>query len=186
MTTALEPVERIRCPACSGTGTIEQFYPFKPRHQYDYAGSGEKHVEACPVCAGEGSISPSAYEAWRRQQRDRVVCPVCGGNRGKRSWSWDESNHGLKQQFTLEPCALCGGEGWVLPQVRQTHEREKQRIRLWGVGCTLVAVVGGIWMSTTILSLILGNTPLLMCCPPPQALFSLIVVGVVAGRHRLG
>jgi hypothetical protein len=135
---------------------------------------------------GEGSISPSAYEAWRCQQHDRVICPACGGNRGKRFWSWDESDHGLKPQFTLELCALCGGEGRVLPQVRQTHEREKRRIRFWGVGCTLVAVVGGIWMSTTILSLILGNTPLLTCCPPPQALFSLIVFGGVAGRYRLG
>lgn len=186
MPTMLEPTEHIRCPACDGTGGIEQFFPFKPRHKYDYAGSGEKHTETCPVCEGQGDISRSAHEAWQRRQREQVICPACGGNRGKRSWSWDESDHGLTQQFRLVLCALCGGQGRVLPAVRQTHDREKRRIRFWGIGCTLVAVVGGIWIGTTLLSLILGNTPLLTCCPSPHTMFSIIVVGIAARRFILG
>lgn len=183
--TALEPAERIRCPVCDGSGGIEQFYQFKPRHKYDYAGGGEKHAETCPVCEGEGSLSASAYEVWQKQQHEKVTCPACSGNRGKRSWSWNESDRGLSRQFKLEPCALCGGVGQVLPTVRQTHEREKQRIRFWGVGCTLVVVIGGIWISTTVLSLILTNTPLLICCPSPHTLFSVMAFGIAAWRFVL-
>lgn len=166
----------ITCPVCDEAGQVIEQYPYKTQHKYDAGGQVIEHPEPCWLCGGEheGRITPQQYDGWQRLEA-QPVCPLCNGTGGKRYWSWQETGKGSQKLFSYTPCRLCHGKRHVSQEQVYAHEREKQQLRFWGVGCTALVVVIAIVGATQLLTALLNGTPWFRCCPAP----GLIPLGVV-------
>gem|GEM_PF-6655104 len=170
MTAEMQPSKRIICPACAGKGQEAHIYSFKSRRRNDAPEGQLRRLQTCAVCGGEGWVNQAALDAWTQVQA-LPECPVCKGQGGKYYWEWVESETGTRKQFYFEACSLCGGAKHVRPEQMAAHERERRKIRLWGVGCAAVAVVGGLFAVTQVVSLVVYQTPWVQCCAPPHIVF---------------
>ncbi len=166
----------IACPVCDGMGQVKESYPYKTQHKYDAGGQVIVHSELCWFCGGEhgGLITPGQFEMWKALEA-QPVCPLCNGTGGNRSWRWQETEKGSRKEFSYTPCRLCHGKRYVSQEQIYAHEREKQQLRFWGIGCTALFVVVAIVGATQLLTALLNGTPWFRCCPAP----GLIPIGVV-------
>ncbi len=126
--------------------------------------------EPCWFCQGEKVLTPAQQAEWQRLQA-MPICPVCQGTGGKRTWSWVETDEGTRKAFDVAVCLLCQGQRHVTPEQVEANELEKWRLRVWGVGCTVLAVGIGLCAVTQVLTLLIGRTPWAQCCTPPHLLF---------------
>lgn len=170
MTTDLQPQDSLTCPLCAGVGKITQTYKYKPQHRSDMHNETIQRLEDCPLCKGAGEVSQTIMDEWLTMQAN-PVCPLCKDQGGKRFWSWEEDGTGTRKVYTFEPCALCKGKQHISPDQLAVHARERRRLQFWGVGCTLLVVVGGIFIATQLVSVAMAQTPLLQCCAPPHIVF---------------
>ncbi|MBA3869155.1 MAG: hypothetical protein H0X30_08375 [Anaerolineae bacterium] len=182
MTSATELLKPLICPECDGTGKVSHTYKYKPQHRSDVHVENIERHEVCSLCSGAGYISQESLDAWQRIQAD-PVCPVCNGQGGKYFWLWDESESGTRKQFAFEPCSLCHGHKHITPEQLVLHERERRTLRFWGVGCTLLVVVGGLFVVTNVISIVLARTPWIQCCAPPHVVF---VTGMIVISRKMG
>ncbi len=158
------------CPVCEGKGQETHDYVFEEKRRNELPQEYLKRSQQCSLCAGAGKIDQTALEAWQYLQ-SLPVCPVCKGAGGKYFWSWDEGETGTRKQFYYTRCALCDGAQHVTPEQLTAHERERRRIRFWGVGCGTVAIIGGLFAVTQVVSLLVYQTPWVQCCAPPHIVF---------------
>lgn len=161
---------RVTCPGCGGTGQERHVYHYKPQHRRDTAHDDLVQASLCRLCGGSGQVEPGVVTRWQRVQA-LPECPVCKGQGGKYLWEWAERETGARKQFMFEACAVCGGAQHVTPEQMAGHERARRKIRLWGVGCAAVAVLGGVFALTQVVSLVVYQAPLLACCAPPNLIF---------------
>jgi hypothetical protein len=182
MTSALEIHQPLTCPQCDGTGKVSHIYKYKPQHRSDTNVEDIERREVCPLCNGAGEVTQEALDVWKRQQ-SKPICPVCKGEGGKYFWFWDEDKTGTRQQFAFEPCSLCNGGKHISSEQLAQYERERRRLRFWGVGCTVMVVVGGLFAVTQVVSLVMYKTPFIQCCAPPHVVF---VSGMIVVSHKMG
>jgi hypothetical protein len=162
---AIQEHDSLICPACNGAGKLRATYIYKPQSRHDYGGENIERFERCFLCGGEnnGRISKARFAEWEQAQE----CPACKGQGGKWFWSWLEDEHGTSKDFTFAPCNLCAGHRRVSAAQLESHRQQTKNLRFWGVGCTVVGVVGGIFIATQLLSAVVRGTPWLQCCPLP-------------------
>ena len=182
MTSAIELSNELTCPSCAGTGKVVHTYKYKPQHRSDIQVENIERRDMCPVCNGVGQLTTDEIKLWKQVAGD-PVCPVCNGEGGKYFWSWYEGETGTRKQFVFEPCSLCAGTQHISPEQFALHERERRKLRFWGVGCTFVVVVGGLFVVTQGVSILLARTPFLQCCAPPHVVF---VSGMIVMSRKMG
>jgi hypothetical protein len=175
MTSATDLIQTLTCPQCSGTGKVSHIYKYKPQHRSDTNVENIERREVCPLCSGAGQVSQGVMDAWQHEQAN-PVCPVCKGEGGKYFWAWDEAENGTRKQFIFEPCSLCKGAKHISPDQLAVYERERRKLRFWGVGCTLVFVIGGLFAVTEVVSLLVYHTPWVQCCAPPHVVFGTVMI----------
>jgi hypothetical protein len=165
------------CPQCSGTGKVSHTYKYKPQHRSDTHVENIERRETCSLCGGLGQVSQEVIDTWQQLQAN-PVCLVCNGEGGKYFWLWDEFETGTRKAFVFEPCSLCHGAKHITPEQLMVHERERRKLRFWGLGCTLVVVIGGLFAVTQVVSVLMLHTPWIQCCAPPHVVFvtSMIIV----------
>jgi RecJ-like exonuclease len=177
MTSAGELLKTLTCPQCAGTGKVSHTYKYKPQHRSDTNVENIERQDVCSLCSGLGQTTQEVVDTWERTQAN-PVCPLCKGEGGKYFWSWDEGEMGTRKHFTFEPCSLCKGQKHISPEDLTTYDRERRKLRFWGVGCTLLVVVVGLFAVTQVVSILLLHTPWIQCCAPPHVVFvtSMIVI----------
>lgn len=182
MTTTIEFIQILTCPHCNGTGQVLHTYTYKPQHR------GDSHVEiierreVCSLCSGLGAITQEVLATWQQVQAS-PICPLCMGKGGKHFWSWDEAESGTRKRFAFEPCSICHGKSHISLDLLAQYEHERRKLRFWGVGCTLLVVVGGFFVLTQVVSILLARTPWLQCCAPPHVVF---VTGIIVTSYKMG
>ncbi|MEZ4666623.1 MAG: hypothetical protein R3E39_01665 [Anaerolineae bacterium] len=168
------------CPACDGTGMRHRVYVFRTRNRAVASEVEIQRAEACTICKGIGTVSTLELEQWQRLQVLQI-CPVCNGSGGKRWWSWHETGQGTQKSFEYVPCVVCGGNERVTVAQLQTHEHERRKLQVWGVGCAVLVLVFGLCGVMQIATVVMGNTPWFQCCTLPHFLVSsAFIIG-----HRL-
>ena len=182
MTSAIEYHQPLTCPQCGGAGKVSHTYKYKPQHRSDTQVENIERREVCSLCNGAGQVTQDVMDAWEREQAN-PVCPVCKGEGGKYFWFWDEDKTGTRKQFAFEPCSLCNGKRHVSAEQLMVYERERRKLRFWGVGCTAMVVVGGLFAVTQVVSILLARTPWIQCCAPPHVVF---VSGIIVISRKMG
>lgn len=161
MTTDPHSLENVvLCPVCDGLGERYESYPYKQQNRYEPEGMALQHRETCWLCDGQKHITREQQAEWELVQ-SYEVCPACSGKGGKRYWKWQES----RKAFTFEPCKVCEGKCRASPAAIILHNQERRKLQVWGIGCTTVVVVGGLFIISQILTLLVRGTPILNCCP---------------------
>ncbi len=182
MTSAIEHHQPLICPQCGGTGKVSHTYQYKPQHRSDTNSENIKRHEVCSLCSGIGHVTQEVMDVWQREQAN-PVCPACRGEGGKYFWSWVEAETGTRKQFAFEPCLLCHGHKHVTPEQMAVNERERRKLRFWGVGCTVLVVVGGLFAVTQVVSILLARTPWIQCCAPPHVV---LMSGMIVISRKMG
>jgi hypothetical protein len=182
MTSAIQVAYPLTCPVCGGTGKETHIYRYKPQHRSDPNSEDIERSETCKLCHGTGRVSQSDLHTWRQVQA-YPVCPLCKGSGGKYFWSWNETETGTRKRYVFEPCSLCKGEQHISPEQLAVHNHERRKLRFWGVGCTVLVVVGGLFLATQLIYLLLARTPWVQCCAPPHMIF---VGGMILLSRKMG
>ena len=182
MTSAIEYHQKLICPYCDGAGKVAHIYKYKPQHRSDRNVENIERRDVCLLCNDVGQITQEAMDGWQLAQAN-PVCPACKAEGGKYFWSWDEAETGTRKHFAFEPCSLCKDEKHISPDQFALYNRERRKLRFWGVGCTLLVVVGGLFALTQVVSILLARTPWVQCCAPPHVIF---VTGMIVISHKMG
>ena len=182
MTTDIQKSDAIPCPVCDGAGKVSHTYRYKPQHRNDRNSENIQRLSSCGLCGGTGTLAPTSLDEWQQLQV-HPTCPTCKGQGGRYFWTWAESESGTRKVYSFEPCSLCAGKQHVLPEQLAQYERERRKLRFWGVGCTVVFVVVGLFVLTQVISLVMARTPWLQCCAPPHVVF---VTGLFMVMHKWG
>jgi len=165
------------CPVCEGRGKTQERYLYKQQHRYDTGGSEVFHNETCWLCGGANGITRDVYASWEAVE-SYAPCPACNSAGGKRFWDWQES----RKRFTFEPCRVCEGKRRASPAAIALHNRERRRLQVWGIGCTALVVIGGLFIATYGANVLVRGTPWMICCPSPGLVLPgvMLLVGI---RH---
>ncbi len=182
MTDALQIIDPLTCPVCSGTGNESHIYRYKPQHRSDPNSEDIQRADVCRLCHGTGRVTQAILDQWQQVQA-YPVCPLCKGLGGKYYWSWDESETGTRKSYMFEPCSLCKGETHIAPSELAVYDRDRRKLRFWGVGCTVLIVIGGLFAATQVIYLLLARTPWAQCCAPPHVIF---VSGLIVVSRKMG
>ncbi len=169
---------QVMCPVCKGTGKTGAVFVYRPAHRTDRHTESIERLETCFCCSGAGQLSGVQLANWQAEQAGQV-CPACGGERGKRHWSWREGEGTPQRQFLFDACPICGGRGRVSAEQVGRYQREQWRLRLGGVGCASVVLVVALVVVTQAVSLLIGQTPWFTCCPTPHLLLPALVIMAV-------
>lgn len=169
------------CPVCDGSGKLRETYVYKSQNRYDYDGENIQRSENCFLCMeNTGRISTEKKAQWDQMQ----LCPICKGTGGKRFWSWVEDEQGTSKDFTFTPCNLCQGQRRVTVAQLETHQRQNFNLRFWGIGCTTLAVIGGLFLTTQFVTAVVKGTPWFQCCPLPSFLTPALVLLPIITKVR--
>lgn len=176
----LQPL--LQCPLCGGAGKVVHSYRYRPQQRSDTHIENIERSTICSLCAGEGQITQAAMAGWIRLQAN-PLCPACKAEGGRYFWTWDETSAGTGKAYHFEPCSLCHGDKHVSSDQLALHARQQQKLRFWGIGCTLVFVVVGLLGATQVVSLLMARTPWIQCCAPPHVV---VVTGLIVLSRKMG
>lgn len=182
MTQDLQNVDGQPCPACGGSGKVSRTYHYKAQTRSNHLKEDLDRATSCNLCAGIGLVDTRIHADWKVLQ-DQPVCPACKGVGGKYTWSWDELDTGTHKKFSFEPCTVCTGKQHLTQSQLANYERERRKLRFWGVGCTVLFVVVAIFVITRVTSLFVTRTPWIQCCAPPHVV---LISGLVFASRRWG
>ncbi|MBI1278499.1 MAG: hypothetical protein GC179_10265 [Anaerolineaceae bacterium] len=182
MTDTLQIIDPLTCPVCGGTGRETHTYRYKPQHRSDLNNEDIQRADVCRLCLGVGQVTQEVSDNWKQVQA-YPVCPLCKGSGGKHFWTWDEGETGTRKSYLFEPCSLCQGETHIAPGELAVYNRDRRKLRFWGVGCTVVVVIGGLFTATQLVYLVMARTPWVQCCAPPHVVF---VTGMIVLSRKMG
>jgi RecJ-like exonuclease len=170
------------CPVCNGSGKLGETYVYKSQNRYDYDGENIRRSEVCFLCVQTpGHLSSEQKSQWEHMQ----LCPICKGSGGKRFWSWVEDEQRTNKDFTFTACSLCHGQRRVTNIQLEGHRRQNFNLRFWGISCTTVVVIGGLFVVTQFLTAVVKGMPWFQCCPLPSFLTPVAVLLPIIAKARL-
>jgi hypothetical protein len=173
----------LECPVCAGEGKLSQAYIYHGGgSRRDPGAEQTEQLDACWACEGAGVLNSQSHRLLEAHVQ-QALCPQCRGRGGVFSWYWVERDGSTHKQYVYEPCRLCGGRRHVTPAQIEAHELEKWRLRVYGFGCAAVLAVGGILGVMQVMTVLLGATPWVQCCSPPNIIFTTGIIWWMASRR---
>jgi hypothetical protein len=170
------------CPVCAGKRKLPQMYSYHGGgSRRDPVAEQVERLDPCWACDGAGVLTAQML-AEIQSRLQLALCPQCQGRGGVYSWYWVEREGSTQKQFVHEPCRLCAGRRHVTQAQIEAHELEKWRLRIYGFGCFALLVLGGIIGITQVLTILLGVTPWVQCCSPPNVIFTTGMIGWIVLR----